>query len=90
MFEAATCNYQRLTRQEFIKVFLEEFVNGYEQESNLGDALEKVPLFAKLREICIYLVLRKRWKNRTLSEFQRRFFESVRFGVVEDVPFVDR
>lgn len=90
VFEAATCNYQKLPRQEFIKVFLGEFGNGYEQESNLGDAIENVPLFAKLREICIYLVLRKRWKNRTLSEFQRQFFESVRFGVVEDVPFVDR
>ena len=88
VFEAATCNYQKLPRQEFIKLFLGEFGDGYEQESNLGDAIENVPLFAKLREICIYLVLRKRWKNRTLSEFQHRFFESVRLGVVEDLPFV--
>jgi hypothetical protein len=69
-------------------VFLGEFGNGYEQESNLGDAVKEVPSFAKLREICIYLVLRKRWKNRSLNEFQRRFFESVRLGVVEDVPFM--
>ena len=88
VFEATTCNYQKLTRRQFIKVFLGEFVNGYEQESNLGDAVQHVPLFAKLREICIYLVLRKRWKNRTLSEFQQRFFESVRLGVVNDLPFV--
>jgi hypothetical protein len=77
-----------LPRQEFIKVFLEEFGNGYEQESNLGDMGKAVPSFAKLREICIYLVLRKRWKNRSLNEFQRRFFESVRLGVVEDIPFM--
>ena len=88
VFEAATCNYQKLPGQEFIKVFLGEFGNGYEQESNLGDAGKQVPSFAKLREICIYLVLRKRWKNRALTEFQRRFFESVRLGVVEDVPFM--
>ncbi len=25
-------------------------------------------------------MLRKRWNNRTLTEFQRRFFESVRVG----------
>jgi len=88
VFEAATCNYQKLPRQGFIKVFLGEFGNGYERESNLGGAVKEVRSFAKLREICIYLVLRKRWKNRSLNEFQRRFFESVRLGVVEDVPFM--
>lgn len=88
VFEAATCNYQKLPRQGFIKVFLGEFGNGYERESNLGGAVKEVRSFAKLREICIYLVLRKRWKNRALNEFQRRFFESVRLGVVGDVPFV--
>ena len=88
VFEAATCGYQKLPRDEFIKGFLEKFVAGYERESALGAAVEQIPLFAKVREICIYLVLRKRWKNRTLSEFQRRFFESVRVGVVEDRPFV--
>jgi amicoumacin kinase len=87
IFEAATCAYQKLPRQEFIKIFLTEFIAGYEQESILGDAIH-VPLFAKLREICIYLTLRKRWKNKTLSEFQWRFFESVRLGVVNDLPFV--
>ena len=80
VFEAATCGYQKLPREEFIKLFLGEFTKGYQQESNLGDAIRHVPLFAKLREICIFLVLRKRWKNRTLSEFQRQFFESVRLG----------
>ena len=69
-------------------MFLEELIAGYERESNLGDAIRYLPLFVKFREICIYLVLRKRWKNRTLSEFQRGFFESVRFGVVNDVPFM--
>ena len=88
VFEAATCGYQKLPREEFIKMFLEEFIKGYQQESNLGDAVRHVPLFAKLREICIYLVLRKRWKNKALSEFQRQFFESVRLGVVNDVPFM--
>ena len=88
VFEAATCNYQKLPRQEFIRLFLGEFGNGYEQESNLGGAGKQIPLFAKLREVCIYLVLRKRWKNRALNDFQRRFFESVRLGVVEDVPFM--
>jgi amicoumacin kinase len=88
VFEAATCGYQKLPRDEFIKGFLGKFVQGYERESSLGAAVEQVPLFAKLREICIYLVLRKRWKNRTLSEFQRLFFESVRVGVVEDREFV--
>jgi amicoumacin kinase len=88
VFEAATCGYQKLPREEFIKLFLGEFINGYEEESNLGDAIRHVPLFAKLREICIYLVLRRRWKNRTLSEFQRSFFELVRSGVVEDRPFM--
>jgi Ser/Thr protein kinase RdoA (MazF antagonist) len=88
VFEAATCGYQKLPRDEFIKGFLEKFVEGYERESTLGAAVEQIPLFAKVREICIYLVLRRRWKNRPLSEFQRRFFESVRVGVVEDRPFV--
>jgi amicoumacin kinase len=88
VFEAATCNYQNLPREEFIKMFLGEFIKGYEQEANLGEAGKKIPLFAKLREICIYLVLRKRWKNRSLTEFQRRFFESIRRGVVNDLPFM--
>jgi Ser/Thr protein kinase RdoA (MazF antagonist) len=87
LFEAATCGYQKLPRDEFIKGFLEKFVEGYERESTLGAAVEQIPLFAKVREICIYLVLRKRWKNRTLSEFQHRFFESLRVGVVEGRPF---
>lgn len=69
-------------------MFLEEFIKGYEKESTLGDAIRHLPLFAKLREICIYLVLRKRWRNRAVSEFQRQFFESVRLGVVEDQPFI--
>jgi amicoumacin kinase len=88
VFEAATCGYQKLPREEFIKMFLEEFIAGYERESNLGDAIRHLPLFVKFREICIYLVLRKRWKNRTVSEFQRRFFESVRVVVLNDVPFM--
>ena len=88
VFEAATCWYQKLPREEFIKMFLEEFIKGYEKESTLGDAIRHLPLFAKLREICIYLVLRKRWRNRAVSEFQRQFFESVRLGVVEDQPFI--
>jgi Ser/Thr protein kinase RdoA (MazF antagonist) len=87
VFEAATCAYQKLPRAEFIKGFLDRFIDGYEHEYPLGAAAAQVPLFAKLREICIYLVLRKRWKNRRLSEFQRRFFESVRAGVVEDRAF---
>ena len=90
VFEAATCGYQKLPRDEFIKRFLESFVAGYERECALGAALEQVPLFAKVREICIYLVLRKRWKNRTLSPFQTRFFESVRQAVVEDLPFMKK
>jgi Ser/Thr protein kinase RdoA (MazF antagonist) len=90
LFEAATCAYQKLDREDFIKIFLGEFTKGYEQESILGDAIQYVPLFAKLRETCIYLILRKRWKGRTLGEFQRRFFESVRLGVVDDLPFVGR
>jgi amicoumacin kinase len=89
VFEAATCSYQKLLPERFIKMFLEEFIKGYERESTLGDAIRHLPVFVKLREICIYLVLRKRWQNRTLSEFQRQFFESVRFGVVEDVPFME-
>ena len=88
VFEAATCGYQKLPRAEFIKGFLNRFFEGYERESTLGAAVEQIPLFAKVREICIYLVLRKRWKNRTLSEFQLRFLESVRQGVVDDRPFV--
>jgi amicoumacin kinase len=87
VFEAATCGYQKLPREEFIKGFLDRFIEGYECEYSLGAAVDQVPLFAKLREICIYLVLRKRWKNRMLSEFQRRFFESMRVGVVEDRAF---
>jgi Ser/Thr protein kinase RdoA (MazF antagonist) len=90
VFEATTCGYQKLPRTEFIKRFLERFIEGYERESTLGAAVEQIPLFAKVREICMYLVLRKRWKNRTLSEFQRRFFESVRQGVVEDRPFMKK
>jgi Ser/Thr protein kinase RdoA (MazF antagonist) len=90
VFEAATCGYQKLPREEFIKGFLDKFVEGYERESTLGAVVEQIPLFAKLREICIYLVLRKRWKNRMLSEFQRRSFESVRVGVVEDRPFMKK
>jgi hypothetical protein len=70
-------------------MFLGEFIKGYEQESDLGEAIQHASLFAKLREICIYLVLRKRWKNKTLSEFQRRFFESVRTGVMKDLAFTD-
>jgi amicoumacin kinase len=88
VFEAATCWYQKLPREEFIKMFLEEFIKGYEKESTLGDAIRHLPLFAKLREICIYLVPRKRWRNRALNEFQRQFFETVRLGVVEDRPFI--
>ena len=87
VFEAATCGYQKLPRDEFIKGFLDRFIDGYEREYPLGAAVNQVPLFAKLREICIYLVLRKRWKNRMLSEFQHRFFESVRVGVVEARAF---
>ena len=87
VFEAATCGYRKLPRDEFIKGFLDRFIEGYEREYPLGAAADQVPLFAKLREICIYLVLRKRWKNRMLTEFQRRFFESVRVGVVEDRAF---
>ena len=90
VFEAATCGYQKLPREEFIKGFLERFLEGYESESTLGPAVEQIALFAKVREICIYLILRKRWKNQTLSEFQRRFFESVRQGVVEDRPFMKK
>jgi Ser/Thr protein kinase RdoA (MazF antagonist) len=87
VFEAATCGYQKLPRDEFIRGFLDRFIEGYERECPLGAAANQIPLFAKLREICIYLVLRKRWKNRLLTEFQRRFFESVRAGVVEDRAF---
>jgi amicoumacin kinase len=89
VFEAATCGYQELPREEFIKLFLDRFIQGYQEESDLGEAIRHVPLFAKLREISIYLVLRKRWKNRTLSDFQRQFFESVRVAVVQDLPFIE-
>jgi hypothetical protein len=74
VFEAATCGYQKLPRDEFIRGFLEKFVAGYERESTLGAVAEQIPLFAKVREICIYLVLRKRWKNRTLSDFSAGFW----------------
>ena len=90
VFEAATCGCQKLPRDEFIKGFLDRFIEGYEREYPLGAAADQVPLFAKLREICIYLVLRKRWKHRMLSELQRRFFESVRVGVVENRRFMGK
>ena len=44
LFEAATCAYQKVAREDFIKMFLGEFIKGYEQESNLGDAIQQVPL----------------------------------------------
>jgi Ser/Thr protein kinase RdoA (MazF antagonist) len=88
VFEATTCGYQKLPREEFIKLFLAEFIDGYEREQSLGDALEYLPLFAKLREICIYLVLRDRWKGQTLSEFRQRFFESLRTAIANDRPFL--
>jgi hypothetical protein len=42
VFEAATCGYQKLPRDEFIKGFLEKFVAGYERESALGDAVSAI------------------------------------------------
>jgi amicoumacin kinase len=49
VFEAATCGYQKLPRDEFIKGFLDKFVEGYEREFTLGAIVEQIPLFAKNR-----------------------------------------
>jgi Ser/Thr protein kinase RdoA (MazF antagonist) len=89
VFEAATCAYRQGPRAEFIRMFLGSFLDGYRKENDLGRWLEYLPLFVKLREISIFLILGRRWRWRKLGEFQQSFFANLREGVLNDLPFLE-
>jgi Ser/Thr protein kinase RdoA (MazF antagonist) len=72
VFEAATCIHQRLPRQEFLVAFLSAFLDGYRGVRSACPLLSHLPDFAKLREILIFLILSRRWKNREIGPFKNR------------------
>jgi amicoumacin kinase len=89
IFEAATCIHQTRPRQEFIASFLGEFLAGYRLAHDFGEELRCLPIFVKLREIQIFLILSRRWRGRELGPFQKKFFSTVRETVLQDKPFVE-
>lgn len=87
IFEAATCFYQKLPRKKFIAEFIQEFTAGYREANDIDLPLELLPQFIKLREICIYLVLTRRWAGKELGGFQRDFYASLETSVLTGEPF---
>lgn len=89
VFEAATCGHQRLPRAQFIASFLKAFIEGYRLEIDRDTKwFEHLPLFVKLREVSIFLILSDRWRGRKLEAFQQSFFDSIRSATLEDRPFM--
>ncbi len=89
IFEAATCFHQKVPRPQFIASFLKVFIEGYRFETDRDiEWFEHLPLFVKLREVSIFLILSERWRGRKLEAFQQSFFDSIRSATLEDRPFM--
>ncbi|HSI86904.1 MAG TPA: phosphotransferase [Candidatus Methylacidiphilales bacterium] len=91
LFEATTCAFQQLPRQEFIRKFVLDFLAGYDREydKGFGIMLNSLPDFVKFREIQIFLILSRRWKNHDLGPFQLRFFAELKESVLSKKAFVE-
>ncbi|PTY03972.1 hypothetical protein DB346_02625 [Verrucomicrobia bacterium LW23] len=94
VFEAATCAFQTLPRQEFIADFLSHLLAGYGKHRTLSFCqLRQLPQLIRLRQIRIFFVLSHRWRDRlraqTLGPFQQRFFNDLRDSVVHNRPFME-
>ncbi len=60
LFEASTCAYQNLDRNEVVRYFLNEFLAGYRTQRDPAGLLEHLHDFVKLRELQIFLILSER------------------------------
>lgn len=77
-------------RVEKTKIILPEIIKGYRKIHPISKvALLQLNDFLKLREIVIYLVLMGDEHLRETNSNMNKFVESLRFNIVNDIPFYD-
>lgn len=75
-------------RQTFAGGFLRCFMNGYRRENTIDDFwLKQIPLFMKLRELDLYLLLLQEDAS-GYSDWCRRFMDHRRESIENDSPLV--
>ncbi|MDD9268153.1 phosphotransferase enzyme family protein [Paenibacillus sp. GCM10023248] len=76
-------------RDSFGNAFLQAFWQGYRAEYVLDPAwLRHVPLFLKLRDMVLYLVLQKKTEPDQRSERIRTWLAEIEDRIVRDIPIV--
>lgn len=74
----------------FVKEYMANFLNGYEQELAFDRAwLKYFPDFLQLRHLTIYIVLHRSWDLTSLNERQQAVLKQVSNDLLENRPYVD-
>ncbi len=78
-------------REEQARVFLPEFLKGYQTEFMVSDFLiEHLPLFLKLREFSLYAVIHSHMDVNNLEDwYPKKFMTGRRERLEADLPYLD-
>lgn len=76
-------------RKDFDRYFMERFMSGYNEEYRVDARwLDSIPLFLKMREFDIYLIL-SQWDESEYEDWDRRYMAGRRERLLGDVPISD-
>ncbi|WP_145322247.1 phosphotransferase enzyme family protein [Paenibacillus xylanexedens] len=81
---------ERVAKNEFVQMFLHEFLNGYGKESHLTEYwIETIPMFMEYRNICSFFWWLDKWDGNEshLTEEQRNAINNAVKLIERGIPF---
>jgi len=82
--------YGEACKRGFAQEFMGAYLSGYVEERWLDPLwVKRLPLFLKLLEIGVYILVERSYELGTNDSWVQRFMPGRRERIVDDVPFVD-
>jgi Ser/Thr protein kinase RdoA (MazF antagonist) len=82
--------HHEMDEQTFAVHFWEHFMGGYTQENTLDQSwLDRLPLFMKLRQLCLYTFFHKKWDFSDLQEWQQKMVQEFKTNIENDLPCLE-
>lgn len=88
LFSAAPFSESEVRRVELTRRFLDQVLEGYQQVRSIKDhELEWIPLFLKLREIDLYIVIHRSFGSGPYNAWCQSFMAGRRERIEQEIPF---
>ena len=91
IFYSVMSKYKDLTEIEFTELIISNFMKGYKKENHISDEwIKRIPLFLKLREMELYLVIHRSFDMKNLNDpWAKWYMEGRKEKIENDIPYLE-